>query len=214
MPTTSVYHWARIRSEAHNFQKLAGELEETTIPALVRAGGAPWVTAVGMFGLWTNEVVLVSSWPGGGSPGDMLSANLPESASVVEQYQLTPTGRPTTDTPLTRPGIYVHRLFEVAGADVDRFVELSNEAWTTFENSADYQAEPQGLFRQREHPATGGLMLLITWYDRLESWERSRTPRPEAEGNFRARAQLTRKSMAYATRLVGTPGVPRGMGPA
>jgi hypothetical protein len=55
-------------------------------------------------------------------------------------------------------------------------------------------------------------MLLVTWYDRLESWERSRTPPPEAAENFRERARLTTSSIAYATRLIGTNPAARGMG--
>ena len=213
MPSTSLYHWARIRTEGRNFQGLSAELEETTYPAIANAGGKPWVTGVGLFGLWTNEVVMLTAWPGAAHPRRELSMNLPPGASVVEEYEFVPTARPEDDTPPSRPGVYVHRLFEVGGGDVERFVQLSREAWTTFEGSGEYQAEPQGLFRQREHPESGGLMLLVTWYDRLESWERSRTPAPEAEANFRARAQLTRKSIAYATRLAGSPGAPRGMGP-
>ena len=55
-------------------------------------------------------------------------------------------------------------------------------------------------------------MLLVTWYDRLESWERSRTPPPEAAANFRERAMITTRSVAYPTRLIGANPAVRGMG--
>jgi hypothetical protein len=213
MASDSIFHWARIESEGENFQALAGRLAETTIPAVRTTGGEPWMTANGLFGLWTNELILVTAWPQVSGATAIVGSNLPDGASIVQQYEFVATVRPANEVPPSRPGVYVHRLFEVNAADVERFVELSEEAWTTFEGAGGYQAEPQGLFRQREHAAEGGLMLLVTWYDRLESWERSRTPAPEAEANFRARAALTRKSMAFATRLVGTPGAPRGMGP-
>lgn len=171
------------------------------------------MTSIGLFGLWTNELVLTTTWPKDSRAATLLAQNLPAGTTIVEQYEFVATARPATDEPPSRPGLYVHRLFEVQPADVGRFVELSQEAWATFEGSSDYQAEPQGLFRQREQPAEGGLMLLVTWYDRFESWERSRTPAPAAEENFRARAALTRKSMAFATRLADSPGAPRGMGP-
>jgi hypothetical protein len=45
-------------------------------------------------------------------------------------------------------------------------------------------------------------MLLVTWYDGLTSWERSRQPAPEARSNFQARARLTRWALPVATRLV------------
>jgi hypothetical protein len=213
MASDSVFHWARIQTEGRSFQALAAGLAETTIPTVQTTGGEPWMTANGLFGLWTNELILMTAWPQVSGAMAIVGSNLPEGASIAQQYEFIATARPATDVPPSRSGVYVHRLFEVQAGDVERFVALSEEAWTTFEEAGDYQAEPQGLFRQRDYPAEGGLMLLVTWYDRLESWERSRTPAPEAEANFRARAALTRKSMAFATRLVGSPGAPRGMGP-
>lgn len=212
MPTDSLFHWARIQTAGRNFQTLADELKTTTFPALARDGGKVWMLANGLFGLWTNEVILVTAWPAGSEPAPALRAALPAGASIGDERELLATARPLTDEPPSRAGIYVHRLFGVDAADVDRFVALSAEAWETFEATSDYQAEPHGLFRLRDHPATGGQMLLVTWYDRLESWERSRTPPAEAEANFRQRAMLTKVSVAYATRLVGTPGAPRAMG--
>lgn len=212
MATDSLFHWARLQTAGRNFQTLADELEATTLPAIAREGGRKWMLANGLFGLWTNEVILVTTWPREADAASVLAANLPAGASVVEARDMVATARPLTDAPPSKPGIYVHRLFGVDGTDVERFVALSDEAWNTFENTFDYKAEPQGLFRMREHPETGGQMLLITWYERLESWERSRTPAPEAAENFRERAMLTKRSMAIATRLVGTPGAPRAMG--
>ncbi len=212
MPSDSLFHWARIQTTGRNFQLLAEALDSTTLPALANQGGRKWMLANGLFGLATNELILVTAWPAGSAPAPLVESALPAGASIVEQRELLATARPETDEPPSKPGIYVHRLFGVDAADIDRFVALSQEAWQTFETTSDYQAEPQGLFRLRDHPATGGQMLLVTWYDRLESWERSRTPPPEAEANFRQRAMLTKVSLAYATRLVGTPGAPRAMG--
>jgi hypothetical protein len=213
MSTDSLFHWARLQTTGRNFQTLADQLEATTLPAIAREGGRKWMLANGLFGLWTNELILVTTWPQGSDAAKALSSNLPEGASIIDSRELVATARPLTEEPPAKHGVYVHRLFGVDGKDVEHFVELSAEAWNTFENTSDYKAEPQGLFRMREHPEPGGQMLLVTWYDRLESWERSRTPPPEAEANFRQRAMLTKRSMAIATRLVGSPGAPRGMGP-
>ena len=213
MPSTALFHWARIRTNARNAQVLAANLNETTLPALAIDGGKPWIIANGLFGLWTNELILVTTWPEGTNARGALAAKLPPQAEITEQYDLVATARPSDETPPSRPGLYVHRLFEVREQDIERFVSLSEEAWTTFETASDYAAEPQGLFRQREHPSEGGLMLLVTWYDRLESWERSRTPAPAATANFRERAMLTRKSLAIATRLAGETRAAPGMGP-
>lgn len=212
MATDSLFHWARIQTSGRNFQVLAEQLEASALPALAKMGGRKWMLANGLFGLWTNELILVTVWPNDAQPAAALEATLPAGARIVEQRELLATARPLTDDSPTRPGVYVHRLFGVDAADIDRFVALSAEAWETFETTGEYTAEPQGLFRLRDHPATGGQMLLVTWYDRLESWERSRTPPPEAEANFRQRALLTKVSVAYATRIIGTPGAPRAMG--
>ncbi len=47
-------------------------------------------------------------------------------------------------------------------------------------------------------------MMLLTWYDGLESWQNSRGSSPEAVSNFRRRRALTQGTIAFATRLVGT----------
>lgn len=98
-------------------------------------------------------------------------------------------------------------------------------------NASDgYRTEPLGLFAQDgpgwplsiapPGPAPGvgspgealpgealpgeGKLLLVTWYDSMTSWERSRTPNPQATINFRQRAALTSSIVAYATRLANT----------
>jgi hypothetical protein len=214
MASDSLFHWARLRTNERNFAALAEQLSNSTMPALASLGGKAWAVANGLFGLWTNELLLVTTWPRDADASTLLARSLPEGAEIGEQHDFIPTARPHDDSPLTRPGLYVHRFFEIRNADVDRFVTLSDDAWNTFENTSEYEAQPQGLFCELDRSREYGLMLLVTWYDRLESWERSRTPPPEAETNFRARATLTRRSMAFATRLVGTGGAPRGMGPA
>lgn len=212
MAVDRVFHWARIAAPGRGFAALAKAIEAETLPLVEAAGGERWMLANGLFGLWNHEVILVTTWPANVDPAPKVAASLPVGASVVEEYEFLPTARPETTEPPSRPGVYVHRLFGVDAANVDRFVELSQEAWKTFETAADYESQPQGLFRQRDHPKQGGLMLLVTWYDRLESWERSRTPPPEAAANFQERARLTTRSVAYATRLIGTNPAARGMG--
>jgi len=197
-----LFHWARIASPGRGFAAIAGDIEELTLPALEKEGGSRWMLATGLFGLWNHEVLLVTAWPQGSSPGAILATALPAGASIVAHYEFLPTARPVSLGPPDKAGIYVHRLFGVDGANVERFVALSDEAWQTFENAGEYESQPQGLFQQRNHPKEDGLMLLVTWYDRLESWERSRTPPPEAAANFGERRLLTKRSVAYATRLI------------
>lgn len=210
MTLDRLFHWARIQGEGRTYQPLLASLRETTFPAVQRAGGRPWGAWYGLFGLRSNELIVVTSWPLDAAAPELTSANLPPGANVLEQYDFVPTVRPDIDTPLSRPGLYVFRFFDVHHRDVDEVAALSHEAWTTFENTSHYQAEPQALFaehdRTRDPDDTGptGTMLLLTWYDGLESWQGSRTPAPEARENFRRRAALTRGTLAIATCLVET----------
>jgi hypothetical protein len=204
MTLDRLFHWARIQGEGRAYQPLLAGLRETTFPAVERASGRPWGAWYGLFGLRSNELIVVTSWPLDAAPYGLIGASLPPGAKVLEQYSFVPTVRPETDAPLTRPGLYVFRFFDVYHRDADEVAALSHEAWITFEKAVGYEAEPQALFAERDRTRETGTMLLLTWYDGLESWQRSRTPAPEARENFRRRAELTLGTLAIATRIVET----------
>jgi hypothetical protein len=156
--------------------------------------GELWGAFTGLFGLAGNEIFVVSS----SDADDRLEVS--PLAAEAEVWQ--PTARPLDRQPLTNQGLYVFRRFHVAEQDVDEVVALSKQAWTTFEVSEGYAAEPYGLFKP---PADeGGIvrMMLVTWYDGFASWETSRNPAPDARDNFRRRHQLTHLTYAVATRLI------------
>lgn len=189
------YHWLRIRSEGRSWTDAYARFSD----------GEPWGTEIwgafyGLFGIASNELVLVL-YTEDGIPAQALTE---AGFEVVESHSLEPTVRPEEFEPLSRPGLYVFRLFDVAHNDVDEIARLSNEAWTSFENTDAYAAEPQALFRQTDRSDPDGVMVLLTWYDGLDSWQKSRRSAPEAAENFRRRRALTRGAIAYATRLVGT----------
>ena len=96
------------------------------------------------------------------------------------------------------------RFFDVANTDVEEIARLSSQAWISFENTDRFTTRPRGLFAQADRSSPSGVMVLVTWYDGLESWQISRRSDPEAADNFRRRRELTRGTIAYATRLVGT----------
>ena len=149
----------------------------------------------------SNELIVVSY--GDVTGVDAAIAATPGVAEV-QTLLLEPTVRPTEDEPRTRAGLYVFRFFDVQHKDVEEIAALSFEAWKDFEaGGGDYDAIPQGLFRQHDVSAESGRMLLCTWYDGLNSWQASRTPPGDASERFRARHQLTRGTIAYATRLLG-----------
>lgn len=158
-----------------------------------------WGTFFGLFGLASNELILVTT-------GDV--ANMDDRLGSIDSVRssetlyLEPTVRPDSYEPRTREGLYVFRFFDVRNSDVDQIAQLSKTAWETFETSTEYQAIPQALFCEQDRSQEFGKMLLCTWYDGLNSWQASRTPAPEATANFRARAELTLCAKPYATRLI------------
>ncbi|MFZ9405772.1 MAG: hypothetical protein ACO26U_01610 [Burkholderiaceae bacterium] len=152
---------------------------------------------------------------------------LPPGFEVTQWQSMQATVRPDTDAPFDRAGVYVFRWFFMPQAHIDEAVALSAAGWETFERQDDldagggYRTEPMGLFALRPGqqpgmvagthlstpagaPQGAGALLLVTWYDSMTSWERSRTPDPRATANFRRRAALTTSIVAYATRLART----------
>lgn len=154
----------------------------------------------GLFGVSNRDVFALLTVPDSDAIAAELSARLPTGIVLVDSLVMRATARPTSVEPFHRAGLHVFRFFDVRDADVTEIVALSATAWETFEQGDGYRAEPLGLFRYHGDAPTGR-MLLLTWYDGFESWERSRTPHPEARANFQRRAALTASTIAYATRL-------------
>ncbi len=188
------YHWLRIRAGERNWANAYARFKATETPD----GVDVWGAFFGLFGIGSNEFALVLHCDGP-APTELVTG---AGFEVVEQHALVPTVRPKAFAPLTRPGLYVFRFFDVRNTDVEEIAALSNEAWTTFEDTDAYAAEPQALFCQADRSDERGVMLLLTWYDGLASWQTSRRPAPEARENFQRRHALTAGTIAYATRLV------------
>ena len=158
-----------------------------------------WGAFHGLFGIGSDELFVVSV-------GDVEKVNdrllALEEVREADTLLLEATVRPTSEAALSREGLYVFRFFEIANKDVEEIAELSREAWKTFEATDDYRSEPQALFCQADRSSERGRMLLVTWYDGLESWQTSRNPHPEAREKFRRRHAMTQGTVAYATRLL------------
>ncbi len=187
------YHWLRIRAEGRTWTDAYERLKRSGL-----GGDGVWGAFSGLFGVGSNELLLVLH----GEDDPRTDALADAGFEVVESHTFVTTVRPASFARLSRPGLYVFRFFDVAHDDVDEIARLSNEAWTTFEDTDSYAAEPQALFAQADRSAEDGVMLLVTWYDGLASWQTSRAPAPEAMENFRRRRELTQGTMAYATQLV------------
>lgn len=183
--------WHRISANDRNWRDAYDQISAAVPTAAL--WGAFW----GLFGLGTNELYVITS-----SDGEPPAIEATPDFQVTDTCLFEPTVRPTQRDPLTRSGLYVFRFFEIAHANVDEIATLSKEAWTHFEDSEGYAAEPQALFAQVNRSAYHGRMLLITWYDGFESWQTSRTPHPDATARFRRRHELMSRAIPYATRLI------------
>jgi hypothetical protein len=199
-PLTFCY--TRLTGNERNWQPLYARLCSTALPSLARAGIRQWGAWSGLFGIASNELVLMTSARSRDHAGQLRAQLQSLPCTVGELHLLVPTVRPTGTVPLERPGLYVFRFFDIYNADVDEIAALSQEAWTTFETAANYQAQPQGLFCLQDRSDARGIMLLCTWYDGFESWQASREPPPQARANFQRRHQLTLGTNAFATRLI------------
>jgi hypothetical protein len=195
------YCYLHLAGEGRDGTALTAALKDVVLPGWRQRGITVWGIWEGLFGVASNELIVIGV-ANGERDVDAFTGVLPTSVRLVSALLLQPTVRPVDAAPCDRPGLYVFRFFEVSNRDVDEIVRLSNEAWTTFENTDAYRAEPQGLFRQQDLSADKGQMLLVTWYDGLESWQTSRRPAPEAMQNFLRRRELTFGTRALATRLV------------
>lgn len=193
------YCYLHLRGPGRDAGELRDRLLGALFPAWRRDGVAVWGVWSGLFGVASNELLVVAA-AADRRPREAFTAAL-NGLEVRDSLLLSPTVRPATDAPREKEGLYVFRFFDVADADVAEVVQLSAQAWKTFENTDAYQSEPQGLFRQADSAGVGR-MLLVTWYDGLESWQLSRRPAPEAMENFLRRRELTRGTVALATSLV------------
>ena len=158
-----------------------------------------WGLWQGVFGLAAHQLIaisahqqLVDSW------------QPPQGCEIIDQWIVKATARPQSSKPLTRSGVYVFRNFWLPYAAIDEAVALSSAAWQTFEGAEAFTAEPMGLFAPAKAMAAADecLLHLLTWYPDFTSWENSRQFNPAAMQRFIARRELTRTTVAVATRLL------------
>ncbi len=199
---TDTYCYLHLRGQGRDNVALKEALGR--VAGAWRQGGLSiWGVWEGLFGVASNELIVIAAGAGQRSAVEFTSA-LEDGVEIRDSLLLTPTVRPEGRAPCRTPGLYVFRFFEVATVDVAEVATLSRQAWETFENAESYESEPQGLFRPLDQSTEAGRMLLVTWYDGLESWQTSRAPDPAALENFRRRRALTRGTVALATRLIAS----------
>ena len=197
MPAAYDYFTLELPPGRAAWEALRREVRDAYAPALKAAGGE----VIGLFspqlGFAANEGILLVRWPGGASGA---VPNL-RGAQVRARDPLAATLRPA-DGDVPKPGgIYVHRWFTVAPANVETFVTLSGQAWPSFE--AGFDTNIFGLFRASSPAPNGDVaLLLLTRYADHGVWEASRQPAPQAREAFANRHELTTLTIARSSLLV------------
>jgi hypothetical protein len=199
----NTFCYLHLSGEGRDAAALTKALREDVVPAWQARGIAPWGIWAGVFGVASNELIVMAAGSGEREQTEFTGALSP-AVGVSTARTLLPTVRPLDAAPCERPGLYVFRTFLVSPGDVDEVARLSAAAWETFETSDAYASEPHGLFRPVNLKDERVPMLLVTWYDSFASWETSRRPAPEATENFLRRRELTFGTRAIATRLLAT----------
>ena len=117
---------------------------------------------------------------------------------------LAPTLRPKTSEPPLKQGNYAFRWFETPKKNHDKFLQLCEEAWPSFESSFDSQVI--GLWRQQPIDENSVSTLLLTRRPDLSMWERSKIPKTMAEKATREklsrRYDLCDHTVVYTTTLI------------
>ena len=158
---------------------------------------------VGLFfpqlGFASNEAVLLLRWRDA-AHADQAAIAI-DAVEVRARDRLTATLRPADGDAPKPGGVYVHRWFTVAPDNVPTFIDLSGQAWPSFE--AGFDTNIFGLFRAREPAPNGDVrMLLLTRYADHGVWEASRQPAATARDAFGARHELTTSTIGRSSLLL------------
>jgi hypothetical protein len=194
------YCYLLLRGKGRDNRALLETLQTQVIPQWQQIDISVWGIFYGLFGIASNELIVMAV-TSNELPLSAFTKPLLGIAKIRRLEQLDATVRPVTTAPCEKSGLYVFRTFHIFNDDVNEITRLSDEAWKTFENTDDYHAQPQGLFCQHERTKRKGKMLLVTWYDGLQSWQTSRQPNADARQNFQLRHAMLRRTDAIATRL-------------
>jgi hypothetical protein len=205
MATPLYFNYATLTTSGNSWHPWEQGLRENGVAKLTECGGELYGVWNPLFGLASNQVVVMTSW----SVPDGVIQHVTETFMAVEgivsvaDHLVVPTSRPTTNAPPYKPGLYVHRWFLLESRHVDEAVALSATAWETFEHT--FEVEIIGFFRTVEPQTELAELMLLTWYPTLAAWEKSRHAEltPEARTRFIRRRELSQVTRAIATSLEG-----------
>ena len=208
MPQNRTYEYRTVKVPTNGWPGLTGRIKVEGAADVEAASGHFYGLWLGHIGLGANEVIVVTDWPDEAAARESggLAVAFDSNIETLSVELLSPTVRPTDNTPPAAEGIYAHRWFDVAAEDWPEFLELSEEAWPNME--AVFECEIKGFWRRLSEKPGWAEVLLMTWYRDLSVWEASRfwgkSPNPDADkamDRFRRRRQLTLDTIVRTTTL-------------
>ncbi len=203
----TIFEFREIEVGRLAWASIGGAYAEHCDAAARESGGALYGVWAGQIGLDRDQGIVMTAWH------DLASAKRAgpqvttmDGVTVGCPVYLESTVRPRADEQPDATGFYAHRWFELSEADWPEFLELSDEAWPSMEESVD--ATILGFWRALEgRDGTPLRVLLLTHYATLNDWERSRwwgRPDPSAHDameRFRRRTQLVERSRVLISTL-------------
>lgn len=199
------FNYATITTSGNSWRQCEKALTEDGVAKLEERGGKRYGIWGPLFGLASNQVVLMTHWPDPEEVRQQVTETLMAVEGIVnvDHHMVVPTVRPTTSEPPRQLGLYVHRWFLLDPRHADEAVALSNAAWETFEQT--FEVEIVGFFRTIEPITELAELRLLNWYPNLAAWEKSRHLEltPEARKRFIRRRELSQVIRAIATSLEG-----------
>lgn len=200
------FNYATITTSGNSWHRWTKAIREDVMAGLEEQGGKLYGIWIALFGLASNQLVLMTNWHE--EEGSMQKVERTLSAAQwiknFDHHTVVPTARPKTSEPPRRQGLYVHRWFTVEPRHVQEVVDLSAEAWETFEKT--FEVEVVGFFRTVNETADDVQLMLLNWYPNLAAWEKSREFERDnaSKQRFNRRFQLSKTTKAIATSIVPT----------
>ena len=153
------FNYATITTSSNTWQHWVQALQAGGVAKLEELGGTLYGVWAPLFGLASNQLVVMTQWAAYAGIMPTVSETLMAMAGVVhvESHMVAPTARPTTSDPPQQPGLYVHRWFLVEPQYVAEVVELSATAWHPFEQT--FAVEIIELFRKLGEDTTPAKLL-------------------------------------------------------
>ena len=122
-----------------------------------------------LYGIWRSQIglprdvlTMISVWSDI-KTASLRSDNILSGLKLIKSHTtklLAPTLRPKTSEPPVKQGNYAFRWFETPKDNYDKFLQLCEEAWPSFESSFDSQVI--GLWRQQQIEEDSVSTLLLT----------------------------------------------------